>query len=138
MAPTSFAPSMVWMVRINVWPMRPPAPTTTRPTSLFCVSPLIGVLLSAILLPFFFGDDIAVAALQLIKAGIDAVLDADQIVVTPFFHHTTSFHHHDAICIDHRGKTMGDHDCGAVLHDAFQRLLDPLLRFVVEGGSRFV
>ncbi len=53
MAPTSFAPSMVWMVRINVWPMRPPAPTTTRPTSLFCVSPLIGVLLSAILLPFF-------------------------------------------------------------------------------------
>ncbi len=74
----------------------------------------------------------------MIKAGINAVLDADQIVVTPFFHHTTSFHHHDAICIDHRGKTMGNHDCGAVLHDAFQRLLDPLLRFVVEGGSRFV
>ncbi len=50
-APTSFAPSMVWIVRIKVCPMRPPAPTTTRPISLFCVSPLIRVLLSAILQP---------------------------------------------------------------------------------------
>ena len=34
-------PSIAWMVRISVWPMRPAAPTTTKPMSLISAAPLL-------------------------------------------------------------------------------------------------
>ena len=46
--------------------------------------------------------------------------------------------HHDPVRSAHGGEAVGDHQRGAVLHQAFERLLDELFALGIQGAGRFV
>src|SRR5882762_4500881 len=75
--------------------------------------------------------------LQVIEAPVEAV-GGQQVVVIAALDDAPLRQHHDEIGVLHRGQTVGDHEHGAMLHEAFDRLLDQALRFGVEGARRFV
>src|SRR5205085_2889654 len=69
--------------------------------------------------------------LQLGQPAVQAA-SAHQIAVPPLLDDTALVHHENARGALHRGKTMGDNQGGAVLHDALQRPLHGTLALGIE------
>ena len=49
-----------------------------------------------------------------------------------------AFHHHDRVGAEDRAEAMRDHEGRALVHDAFDRLLDQVLAFGVDLAGGFV
>ena len=49
-----------------------------------------------------------------------------------FFYYTAGIHHQNAVCFQHGGETMGDHERRAPLHDVVERGLNQCFVFGVE------
>ena len=77
------------------------------------------------------------AELQTCQARVEAILLA-QLGRAADFHDVAIFHHHDAIRLLHRCKSMGDDQSGASFHGGIQALLHQYLRFGIQRAGRFI
>src|SRR5882672_9160385 len=75
--------------------------------------------------------------LQVVESPVEAI-GRQQVVVTAALDDAPLRQHHDEIGVLHRGQAVGDDEHGAMLHEAFDRLLHQALRFGVEGARGFV
>ena len=62
----------------------------------------------------------------------------DQLFVGAFFHDFSFFKHADHIRFLDCGKTVGNHDCGAVFHQLLKCRLHKFLAFSVKCRRRFI
>ena len=81
--------------------------------------------------------DECLVVLQLMQAGVDAVL-GQQFFVTAFFAQLAPMQHEDFVGAADGGQAMGDDDGGAVAHQFFHGLLDPAFGLGVDVGGGFV
>ena len=75
--------------------------------------------------------------LQFTKAAIDAVVLIQLIVVTTFDNGTV-VHDMYLVGMANGAKPMRDNQCGATIHQRFERTLNLALRFRVQSRGRFV
>ena len=62
----------------------------------------------------------------------------DQLLMGTDGHQATLIHHRDPVGVFHSGQAMRDYQCGAVLHQAWQRFLNQVLALRIEGAGGFV